>query len=33
MDPTEKLRPGMSGSQQTVVTREITVAHFHPEMP
>jgi hypothetical protein len=33
MDPTEKLRPGMTGSQQTVVTREITVAHFHPEMP
>src|SRR5271156_3069442 len=33
MDPTEKLHPGMTGSQQTVVTREITVAHFHPEMP
>jgi fluoroacetyl-CoA thioesterase len=33
MDPTEKLSPGMTGSQQTVVTREITVAHFHPEMP
>ena len=33
MDPTEKLRAGMTGRQQTVVTREITVAHFHPEMP
>jgi predicted thioesterase len=33
MDPAENLRPGMTGSQQTVVTREITVAHFHPEMP
>jgi fluoroacetyl-CoA thioesterase len=33
MDPSEKLHPGMTGRQQTVVTREITVAHFHPEMP
>jgi fluoroacetyl-CoA thioesterase len=23
----------MTGRQQTIVTREITVAHFHPEMP
>jgi predicted thioesterase len=33
MEPTEKLKPGMTGSESTVVTREITVAHFHPEMP
>jgi predicted thioesterase len=33
MDPAEKLRPGMTGSEKTVVTREITVAHFHPQMP
>ncbi len=33
LNPTEKIRPGMMGSETTVVTREITVAHFHPEMP
>ncbi len=33
MNPTEKIRAGMEGSETTVVTREITVAHFHPEMP
>jgi predicted thioesterase len=33
MDPTEKLRPGMTGTHSLVVTREVTVAHFHPEMP
>ena len=33
LNPTENVRPGMTGSETTVVTREITVAHFHPEMP
>ena len=33
MNPTEKIRPGMMGTESTVVTREITVAHFHPQMP
>jgi fluoroacetyl-CoA thioesterase len=33
MDPTESIRVGMTGSEQTVVTRELTVAHFHPTMP
>ncbi|MBI3837866.1 MAG: thioesterase family protein [Planctomycetia bacterium] len=33
MNPTEKIRPGLTGSETTVVTREITVAHFHPGMP
>jgi fluoroacetyl-CoA thioesterase len=33
MDPTAELRPGMTGSEKTVVTREITVAHFHAGMP
>jgi fluoroacetyl-CoA thioesterase len=33
MNPTEALRPGMTGSETTIVTREITVAHFHPTMP
>jgi fluoroacetyl-CoA thioesterase len=33
MDPTDAIRVGMSGSETTIVTREITVAHFHPEMP
>jgi predicted thioesterase len=33
MDPTAKIQPGMAGSESTVVTREITVAHYHPEMP
>ena len=23
----------MTGTEKTVVTREVTVAHFHPEMP
>jgi len=30
---TENIRPGMMGFETVVVTREITVAHFHPEMP
>jgi predicted thioesterase len=29
----DNLSPGMTGSQSTVVTHELTVAHFHPEMP
>ena len=33
MNPTEKIATGMTGSEQTIVTRELTVAHFHPEMP
>lgn len=33
MGATENLTPGMKGRQSTVVTRELTVAHFHPEMP
>jgi fluoroacetyl-CoA thioesterase len=33
MDPTSKLFPGMVGTESRVVTREMTVAHFHPEMP
>jgi fluoroacetyl-CoA thioesterase len=31
--PTENIRPGMTGTETTIVTRELTVAHFHPEMP
>lgn len=33
MNPTERVIPGARGEATTVVTREITVAHFHPEMP
>ena len=33
MNPTAQLHPGMSGSEATRVTREVTVAHFHPQMP
>lgn len=33
MNPTQDVRPGMEGVETTVVTREITVAHFRPEMP
>jgi predicted thioesterase len=33
MSPTEKIQPGMTGTETVVVTREITVAHFHPRMP
>ena len=33
MDPTAALRAGMTGSETTIVTRELTVAHFHPTMP
>ena len=33
MNPTEKIQPGIEGAETTVVTREITVAHFHPRMP
>jgi predicted thioesterase len=30
---TERVVPGARGEASTVVTREVTVAHFHPEMP
>ncbi len=30
---TEKVSPGLEGRETVVVTREITVAHYHPEMP
>ena len=33
MDALAAIRPGMTGSETTRVTREVTVAHFHPEMP
>jgi predicted thioesterase len=33
MSATDKLHPGMTGCETTRVTRELTVAHFHPEMP
>jgi fluoroacetyl-CoA thioesterase len=33
MNPTESLRVGMTGSETTIVTRELTVAHFHHTMP
>ena len=33
MRPTEQIQPGMTGNETTVVTREVTVAHFHPQMP
>ena len=33
MDLTDKLSAGMAGSESTVVTRELTVAHFHSDMP
>ncbi len=33
MNPTGKIFPGMIGTESTIVTREITVAHYHPEMP
>jgi len=33
MDATAAIHPGMTGSATTRVTREVTVAHFHPEMP
>jgi uncharacterized protein (TIGR00369 family) len=33
MDALAAIRPGMTGSEATRVTREVTVAHFHPEMP
>ncbi len=33
MNPTDNIRAGLKGIETTVVTREITVAHFHPEMP
>ena len=33
MNPTEALRAGMTGSETTIVTRDLTVAHFHPTMP
>jgi predicted thioesterase len=33
VNPTEKIVAGMTGSQVTLVTRELTVAHFHADMP
>lgn len=33
MNPTRNIRPGMEGVETTVVTREITVAHFREGMP
>lgn len=33
MNPLEQIKPGLTGHESTVVTREITVAHYHPEMP
>ena len=33
MNPTENIKPGLTGSESVIVTREITVAHFHPGMP
>jgi predicted thioesterase len=33
LNPTDNIRAGMQGTATTVVTREVTVAHFHPEMP
>ena len=33
MDATSSISPGMTGTETTRVTRELTVAHFHPEMP
>ncbi len=33
MAPTDSFSPGLTGTHTMVVTRELTVAHFHPEMP
>ncbi len=33
MNPLEKITVGMTGAQETVVTRELTVGHFVPGMP
>ncbi len=33
MNLTEKIPAELEGRESVVVTREITVAHFHPEMP
>lgn len=33
MNPTERITPGLTGIETTLVSREVTVAHFHPEMP
>ncbi len=33
MNATEKIHPGMTGSETTLVTRELTVAHFDSRMP
>ena len=33
MTPTEKIQLGMRGIEVTTVTRELTVAHFHSQMP
>ncbi len=33
MNPTTNITAGMTGTETTVVTREVTVAHFHSAMP
>jgi fluoroacetyl-CoA thioesterase len=33
LNPLERIRLGMEGDETTIVTRDITVAHFHPGMP
>jgi predicted thioesterase len=33
MGQIDSVAPGLTGSETTLVTRELTVAHFHPEMP
>lgn len=33
MHPTENIPIGATASQSVVVTRDLTVAHFHPHMP
>jgi predicted thioesterase len=33
VNPLEKVRVGAVGEATVVVTREVTVRHFHPEMP
>src|SRR5215211_6453905 len=33
MKSTDRIPLGASASQSVIVTRELTVAHFHPDMP
>ncbi len=33
MNPTEQIRPGMTGTETTLVTHELTVANWDPRMP